>query len=85
MHLDFKLTLGRNLIEAAATRLTLNSNDAKAIACILADTLESGKSIVVDERFESLSLGADSLLFLASLIHDLIKFLFLLFEDMLIV
>ena len=67
MHPYLKLTLRRNAVEATSTCVTLHSDYAKAVAGILADTLESGKCVIIDKGFKSFCLLTDLLLLLTSL------------------
>ena len=85
MHLDFKLTLRRDTVETAAACITLNSYDAQTVAGILADAFERCKSVIIDKRFESLSLFTDSFLLLTCFIYDLVELFLFLFEDMFII
>ena len=85
MHADFKLTLRRNAVEAAAAGVTLHAYDAESVACVLADTLECGESIVVDKWLQSLCFLAYRLFFLTCLGYYFLEFLFLLLKDVLVV
>ena len=73
MHLDFKLTLGRNTVEAAAAGITLDVNHAEAVAGILSDTLECGQGACIDHRLQVLGLLTQTLLVLAGLAYDFLK------------
>ncbi len=63
----------------------LHSYDSETVVGILADSLESGEGVGVNQRLECLCLFADVLLFLARLGDDFFKFASLVFQDMLIV
>ncbi len=85
VHLDLHLALRRDAVEAAATGITLDIYDAETIAGILADTLEGVEGALVDLGFECKCLGAELLLVLLGLAHDLFKFVTLLVKDMIAV
>ena len=77
VHLDVELTLGRNLVEATATGITLHIDNAQSIARALPDALEAAEQTGVYGRhlcFQILSLGLQLFLFLSSFLHDFIQF-----------
>ena len=49
VHLDFALALGRYLAEAAATGITVDGDDGKAVAGLLADALVCRQIVLVDK------------------------------------
>lgn len=85
MHLDFKLALRRNTVEAATASASLHSHDAKTVSGIFADSLESGKGIIVDFLFKILCLGTNVFLLKSCLRYYFIEFLTFFHKYMLIV
>ena len=85
MHLDFHLFLRGDTVEATAAGITLDINDSKAVACVLADSLEGCEGAGIHFGFQSLSLFAQTLLVLLGLAYNLLEFLTLLGKDMLLV
>ena len=75
VHLDLHLALRRDAVEAAATSITLDIDDAKTIAGILADALEGIECALIDLRLKSESFGAEFLLVLFGLVDDLFELL----------
>jgi len=80
VHLNFHLLLRRNAVEAAATCVTLHVNDAEAVACVAAQTLECREGAFDDFGLEGLSFLAQVFFFLAGFIHNFVEFVFLLVE-----
>ena len=80
MHLDVELTLGRNLVEAATTGITLHVYDAKTVAHVLADALERGQQARLNLCLQVLCLLFQFLLLGAGLFHDLVQLAALHFE-----
>ena len=67
MHLDLKLLLRGNTVEATTTGVTLDVNDTETITCTLTYALEGGKCAGVDIGLEILSLLAQALFVLTCL------------------
>ena len=57
-HLDFELFLRWDAVKAAAACVTLDVDNAQAVACVLADTFERVERICVDFRLDVLCLLA---------------------------
>ena len=65
MHADFELLLRRYAVEAAAAGVTGDTNEAEAVAGVLADAFESGEgALVVDVSFKVFGLLTETLLVL---------------------
>ena len=73
MHLDVQLTLGRNLVEAAATGITLHIDDTQTVAGILADALERGEQARLNLGLIFLSFLLQLILLSAGLLDNLIE------------
>ena len=74
MHLDVELTLGRNLVEATATGITLHIDDTQTVTGILTDTLERGEQTGLDLRLQILHLFLQLIFLSTGLSHDLLEF-----------
>jgi hypothetical protein len=81
VHFDFHLFLRRDAVEAATTGVTLDVNDAEAVASVFADAFESGECTLVDVWFESFCFFAEAFFFLTSFANDFVEFRFFLIED----
>ena len=79
-HFDVELALGRNLVEATTTSITLYVYNAKSIACVLTDTLERLQQTRFDRAFESLCAITQLLFLLLCLSNDLIELRLLVLE-----
>ena len=73
MHLDIKLALGRNLIEATTTGVTLHVNDSQTVTGILTDTLERCEQTRLNLRLQVLHLSLQLLLLGTGLFHNLVE------------
>ncbi len=85
VHLDFHLLLWRNAVEAPAAGITLDIYYAKAVAGVVADTLECFECALVDSGLDFLCAHAEALFVLTGLGYDFIKLGLFLLEDMLAV
>ena len=83
VHADFHLLLRWNAVEASSTGITLNVHDTKAVAGILADTLECCESALVNFGFEIFGFSAESFFFLACFAYYFVKLALLFAEDVL--
>ena len=73
MHFDVELTLGRNLIEAATTGVTLHIDDTQSVARTLADALEGTEEARLDLDFQVLGTLLEHGLLLAGLRQDILQ------------
>ena len=80
VHLYVKLSLWRNLVEATTAGITLHVNDSKAVACVLANTLEALQQALLNLQLYVLSLCLQDIFLFASLLHDLVKLVALILQ-----
>ena len=73
MHLYLKLTLRRYAVEASATCTALHRHYSQAIARILANSLESGQSICINQRLKLKSTCAEILFLCFRFAHNICK------------
>ena len=86
VHLDFKLTLWRNLVEAAAAGLTLHGDDAQTVAGIIADTLEGFQCVlIIDILLKVDGFQTEILLLLLGLADDFFELALLLLQTLLLI
>ena len=77
VHLDFALTLGRYLAEAAATSVAVDSYHSKTIAGLLTNTLVASQVTLVDELLHLFRLVQQAHLVFHGLLDNTVQLSFL--------